>query len=80
VADVLVWSARFIIVKIGLPLPSRAWSTRTLSSIAAACSVVGSRREPAWNLLPSGRRAAGLDLPQGRRPAAVAAATAALAI
>src|SRR5256885_4881629 len=42
-----LWSARFIIVKIGLPLPSRAWSTRTLSSIAVgllrSSAVVGNR-------------------------------------
>src|SRR5439155_71821 len=42
-----LWSARFIIVKIGVPLPSRAWSTRTLSSIAVgllrSSAVVGNR-------------------------------------
>jgi hypothetical protein len=39
-----LWSARFIIVKIGSPFAARAWSTRTLGSTAVglpAWSVVG---------------------------------------
>ena len=64
-----LWSARFIIVKIGSPLASRACSTRTLGSIAAgspASLVVG--ESAMRDLLPRGRPGRG-SRPPAARPA-----------
>ena len=75
-----LWSARFIIVKIGAPVASSAWRTLTFGSIAAgfpASSVVGNRLgiscfSPAGTGNSTSRRVAGCRLSQ--------AATAAFAI